>query len=157
MQRFKPENVLLVGIIPGLDEPKLNINTYLQPLVAKLNVLWKNGVIIKPHGSTSTSFDAALLCVGCDVPAARKVCGFSGHALNKATVTTKIDFSGFDPCPVRNNFEHQEQAQEILSQISEGDSAGLEQIYGTRYTELMQLPYFDYVRSHFVDPCTTCL
>lgn len=106
-ERFKPGNVFLVGIIPGQDEPKLNINTYLQPLVVEFNVLWKNGVIIKPNGSTSTtSFHAALLCVECDVPAARKVSGFSGHALNKGTVTTKEDFSGFDPCPVRNIFEH---------------------------------------------------
>ena len=31
-ERFKPENVLLAGIIPVPHEPKLNINTYLQPL-----------------------------------------------------------------------------------------------------------------------------
>lgn len=29
-------------------------------------------------------FRGALLCVGCDVPAARKVCGFMGHASYKA-------------------------------------------------------------------------
>lgn len=27
-ERFKPENVFLVGVIPGLHEPKHNINSY---------------------------------------------------------------------------------------------------------------------------------
>jgi len=37
-ERFKLENVMLVGIIPGPHEPKLTINSYLQPLVAELNL-----------------------------------------------------------------------------------------------------------------------
>ena len=61
-ERFKPENVFLVGIIPGPHEPKLNINTYLKPLVAELNALWENGVSLRAHGSTTTQlFHAALL------------------------------------------------------------------------------------------------
>ena len=31
--RFKPENLLVVGIIPGPKEPKHQINSFLQPLV----------------------------------------------------------------------------------------------------------------------------
>lgn len=163
-ERFKPENVFIVGVIPGPHEPKLNINLYLQPLVAELNSLWENGVSIKTHdSSTAQLFHAALLCVGCDVPAARKVCGFTGHGSNKgcckckkhfpSSVTSKIDFSGFTPCPLRNNREHHQQAQEILDQTSAGSSCSdLEQTYGTRYTELMQLPYFDCVRFHIIDP-----
>lgn len=42
--RFKAENVMLVGIIPGPHEPKLTIYTYLRPLVAELNVLWDDGI-----------------------------------------------------------------------------------------------------------------
>lgn len=162
-ERFKPENVFLVGVIPGPHEPRLNINTYLQPLVAELNSLWEHGVSIKAHDSpTAQLFHAALLCVGCDVPAARKVCGFTGHGSNKGcskcnkhfpgSVTSKIDFSGFIPCPPRSNREHRQQAQEILDQTSAGDSSDLEQKYGTRYSELMQLPYFDCVRFHIIDP-----
>ena len=45
-ERFKPENVLLVGIIPGPHEPKLTINSYLEPLVAELNLLWKDGITL---------------------------------------------------------------------------------------------------------------
>ena len=34
--RFKWENVLLVGLIPGSKEPSLNINSYLRPLLDEL-------------------------------------------------------------------------------------------------------------------------
>ena len=41
--RFKKENVLIVGIIPGPKEPELVINSFLKPLVDELLVFW-NGV-----------------------------------------------------------------------------------------------------------------
>ena len=34
--RYKPENVILCGIIPGPHEPELTINSYLEPLVDEL-------------------------------------------------------------------------------------------------------------------------
>ena len=34
--RYKQENIILVGIIPGPKEPKFNINSYLSPLVDEL-------------------------------------------------------------------------------------------------------------------------
>ena len=46
-ERFKRENVILVGIIPGPSEPPLNINTYLSPLVDELLVLWNDGVMMR--------------------------------------------------------------------------------------------------------------
>ena len=46
--RFRKENVIIIGIIPGPKEPKGNINFYLKPLVEELLDLW-NGVIIKEN------------------------------------------------------------------------------------------------------------
>ena len=145
--------MFLVGVIPGPHEPKSSINTYLHPLVAVplSNVLWTEGFSIKAHGSTGFElYHAAHLCVGCDVPAARKVCGFTGHASNKScskcnkffpgSVSTKIGFSGFTPCPPRSNQEHREQAQGIPNQTSVGDFSAMEQMDGTRFIELMSLP-----------------
>ena len=40
-ERFKWENVIVVGIISSMDcEPK-NLNKFLKPFIAELNVLWK--------------------------------------------------------------------------------------------------------------------
>ena len=49
------------------------------------------------------------------------------------------------PSPFRTNLKHREDAQEILKQTSTGNQASLEQKYGSRYSELMSLPYFDCV------------
>ena len=38
-ERYTSDNVLLIGIILGPKEPKLDINTYLQPLVDELKEL----------------------------------------------------------------------------------------------------------------------
>ena len=37
---FKPENIIIVGIIPGPSEPHHNINPYLEPLVRELLQFW---------------------------------------------------------------------------------------------------------------------
>ena len=63
-----------------------------------------------------------------------------------------MDFSGFSPAAPRNNVEHRIQAQDILDQTSAADKAAKEQQYGSRFTELMSLPYFDCIRFHIIDP-----
>ena len=69
--RFKRENVMLIGLIEG--EPKHDLNSILKPAVDELLQLWK-GIWI------SMKFvRVALICVACDIPAARKIAGFMGH------------------------------------------------------------------------------
>ena len=75
--RFKPENVLIVGIIPGPSEPKqYGMNCYLRPLVKELNSLWSDGISIVTD-SGSVLVRAALIAT---VPATSKLGGFLGHA-----------------------------------------------------------------------------
>ena len=76
-ERFLPHNVMVVGIIPGPEEPSLTINSFLQPLIDELKQLW-NGIIIESNG-IKQFVRATLLCVACDIPADRKVSGFLGH------------------------------------------------------------------------------
>ena len=63
--RFKSSNVLLLGLMPGPDQPD-NINHYLAPLVDKLKELAVgvsiNGEIVR----------VMLSCIANDIPAARK-------------------------------------------------------------------------------------
>ena len=69
----------LSGIIPGPHEPALHMNSFLQPLVEELKKLW-SGVIVHIEGRPSVFIRAAPICVACDIPAARKVCGFLAHS-----------------------------------------------------------------------------
>lgn len=81
------------------------------------------------------------------VLAATSFCGFTGHGLNKgclkcnnfflALVGTRVDFSGFKPCPPKSNNECRLQAQEILNQRAAGECVNLEEHYGTKYIEVM--------------------
>lgn len=50
-ERFKRENVILVGVIPGPCKAPLTINTYLLPLVDELLKLWDTGVSVKQSWS----------------------------------------------------------------------------------------------------------
>ena len=75
--RFKKENVILVGIIPGPKEPDLNVNTYLQPLVNELMSFWKG--IYLYENSDLTLYRFIVLCIASDLPATRKCCGFLSY------------------------------------------------------------------------------
>ena len=105
--RFKRENVILVGILPGPNEPHHDINEYINPLVHELNLLWTGETmeISSESGTVTQLIRCALLCVACDLPAGRKLCGFLGHAAKlgcsrclkqfRGSVGS-VDYSGFD-------------------------------------------------------------
>ena len=78
-ERYKVENIILVGILTGPSEPKLSINSYLVPLVQDLKMAWNKGIKVTTYHGTSMTARLALTCVACDIPAGRKICGFLGH------------------------------------------------------------------------------
>ena len=164
-ERFKRQNVFLVGIIPGPSEPRNNINSFLTPLVDELLILWDKGVNIRHSGSLllPERFRVALLCVVCDMPASKKVCGFtshnSKHGCNKCTkqfmtcgIGEATDYSGFNSCPSRNIIDHRKHVDEILAQSTQESRNAKESLYGARYSELLRLPYFDCIRFTIVNP-----
>ena len=60
--RFKRENIILVGIIPGPTEPKCDINSFLDPLTKELVDFW-GGIEMKIHALPNFHLvRAALLC-----------------------------------------------------------------------------------------------
>ena len=72
MVRFRQENVMLVGLIPGPKEPKHDINSQLQPLVEELVKFWE-GIYLN-FRNTRTHVRCALLYVAANIPALRKIC-----------------------------------------------------------------------------------
>ncbi len=162
-QRFKEENIALVGVLPGPSEPSLAMNSYLAPLVEELKQGWENGFSVTSPQGVQVTIRVALSCVSCDIPAGRKVCGFLGHTaslacnkcLKKFSVTfgCPIDYSGFD----RNNWDlrsvvqHREQSKEILKETTKTGMRKAESKYGLRYSVLLNLPYFDPVRFTALD------
>jgi hypothetical protein len=73
-ERFKRQNIILVGVIPDMKtEPKTN--TFMHLLVNELEEAWTIVFYMKSFKSKNTvkCFRLTLLCVGCDVPASRKL------------------------------------------------------------------------------------
>ena len=164
-ERSKRQNIFLVGIIPGPNEPRYHINSFLAPLVDELILLWGEGVNLRHSGSRlfPERFKAALLCVACDMPASKKVCGFTAHCskrgcnkCKKEFKTTGIgqptDYSGFEACHSRNMVDHRQQVEEIMVQPTQELRRAKQSLYGARYSELLRLPYFDNIRFTIVDP-----
>lgn len=161
--RNKPENVMLVGVIPGPHEPSINLNSYIEPLVSELLSLWR-GKELNIHGhSSKVVVRCALLCAACDLPAGRKLCGFMSYNAHYGCTRCwkkysgsvgSFDYSGFD----RQNWlhrsaeEHRETASTIRSCNTKAECARIESQSGYRYTSLLNLPYFDTVRMLVLDP-----
>mgnify|MGYP002803532383 CR=1 FL=1 len=160
-ERYKRENILLLALIEG--EPKHDMNTILKPIVDELITLWKGHRFwIKLK---STLVRVALLCVACDIPAARKVAGFLSHnarlgcsrCLKEFPVNAfgeRPDYSGFErnSWPKRNADQHRTHAFQTLQATSESKRKQMERTFGCRYTELLRLPYYDSVRFVIIDP-----
>ena len=163
--RYKRENVILIGLIPGPHEPKKDINSFLKPLVDELQEFWTGISLTVCDGSQkkSETVKTALLCVACDIPAGRKVCGFLGHSANLGCSkclkifpgpVSKKDYSGFDSIhwPKQTNEYHRESISKIKECKTKTKQKDEESKYGCRYSYLLELDYFDPVRMLCIDP-----
>ena len=106
---------------------------------------------------------AALICVACDLPAAKKVAGFLSHSATYGCSKCMKefpggfgakDYSGFDRSlwPNRSNAAHRSAIQKIQSCKTKTMRQKLESENGCRYSSLLKLSYFDPVRMVIIDP-----
>ena len=74
--RFKRENILTLGLLPGLTEVKLDwINHYLAPIIDELLDLWNSfNLVVSDKYPTGKHIRLAVICCSNDIPAARKLC-----------------------------------------------------------------------------------
>lgn len=165
-ERYKPENIILVGIIPGPAEPKETINTYLYPFVDELLQFW-DGVEINNSSVFPTTIKVrlAVLCVSCDIPATRKICGFASHSACRGcskcfskfpsgVFENKLDYSDFNrgSWVPRTKSSHQYRATLVQNAKTMCAQKVLTSLYGLRYSVFLLLPYFNVVRMYVVDP-----
>ena len=54
-ERYKDENIFLVGILPGPSEPTLTMNSYLAPLVNDLAKAWNSGITVTTYNGSSVN------------------------------------------------------------------------------------------------------
>ena len=165
-ERYKEENIILAGIIPGPKEPKQHINSLLLPLVQDLKKLYQGVTFQNPSSCLGfTTIRATLGCVTCDLPATRKVCGFANFNANfgcskcmKKFATpafgSKPVYAGFDCVNwvPRNITMHKSLVAKYSEAKSMSDQKKIFHDSGIRFSELLNVPHFDIVRCHVIDP-----
>ncbi|OAD72711.1 hypothetical protein PHYBLDRAFT_102363, partial [Phycomyces blakesleeanus NRRL 1555(-)] len=164
--RFKPENIILVGLMPGPKEPKTDeINSYLEPLVDGLKQLYVGMQIPTHEFPNSVSVCAALLMVACDIQATRKTSGFTVHnstcacyrcswQFTRLGSSNQVDFRGFNySCwNIRSSAESRLHAEERKNASTLSERHQLEVKNGVQWLQLQRLGYFDLVCGTIIDP-----
>lgn len=157
--QFRPENICLVGIIPGRHEPHLDeINHFLRPVVDDLLQLWDPGVWLTqtheyPRGRRVRCVLGPLVA---DLLGARKTAGFTAHSHRLFCAycfLPKYNIDNFDPSTwtMRTCEGHRSAA---LLWKTAGSAAAQKAVMdrtGVRFSELMRLPYWNPVRFTVID------
>lgn len=157
--RYKKENICLYGIMPGPAEPSTTeMNHFLRPLVDEMKDFW--------HGITfeSTSkfpkgrkIHAVLWPIHGDVPAMKKVTGFTAHSsANFCSLChiTRDEYHSQFPAPKctrRTSAKVEVQALEWEQASTAKHQSDLADFNGVRYTVLHELPYWQSVEFFTVD------
>jgi hypothetical protein len=159
--RYKPENMYLVGIIPGPFSPcSTDLNHYLAPVVDDLEESWKKGVhynrtALYPNGRTVR---AAIVCCICDLPGARKTAALASskchhHYCSLCDCTGKGTLGRVDreAWKERNPEEMRAHAEAWRDAATPGEQDELFKRHGVRWSELWRLPYWHPSRQLVVD------
>ena len=162
--RYKMENMFLVGIIPGPHEPrKEEINHLLSPLVNDLLDSYKYGIwYSRTHNHKSGRYArSALVPVVCDTPASRQVTG-------RTAATSATHFCPFCHLPqseiknydrrtwdLNSDEDHRAHATAWSQAETEEKRNELYKAHGVRYSELLRLPYWSPTRHTAIDSMHT--
>ena len=170
-ERYKPENMILVGLLPGPKKTsREQLQSVLHMVVAELKELFHGkdhrGMLMRTNDApTGRYVRAFLLCVIADTPAAREVCGFAGtsskfgcpycdHEFNARDIGTYRDYSwiGHHHPPTTDEVTRQRAAKWVLL-IKQGvpEVEALKQSHGVRFSALNDLPYFDMIKGTPID------
>ena len=158
-ERYKLENMFLVGIIPGPHEPKKEeINHLLSPLVDDLIDSYHHGVWYSrtQNYKRGRYTRCVLVPVVCDTPAARQVTGrmsaTSTHFCPYCSLPhNEINNLDKDTWHLRTDVDHRSHAIEWLEAGTEAERDMLYARHGVRHSELLRLPYWSPIKHTMVD------
>ena len=152
--RYKPENMYLAGIIPGLRKPSADqLNHFLDPLVSDLVDSWDTA------SHTARITRSAVACVVCNLPAARKTAQLAAptshfycstcHCYHLTTLgKTDMDAERWS---FRDKAKLWFYAEKWRGASSLTECNKIFVSYGVRWSSLWRLPYWDPAHQLVVD------
>ena len=157
--RYKPENLFLVGLIPGPREPsREQINHILRPIISKLIVSWSQGTwftrtpkyargrLVRNAISESVNdLQASKKVNGCAAWPAKYFCSF---CMIQKSDMNNIDWTSWE---LRNHRTHLDHSREWQNATSKTMRNRIFSDHGVRWSEMMRLPYWDPTRHVVVD------
>lgn len=159
--RHRPENICVVGIIPGPSEPSIRlaqVNHFLRPLVDELLELWDPGVYLSstPSYPNGRHIFVALGQIIADLKACRTVSGFTAevHTIFCSWCNLHIqDITNFvrTTWGVRSETVHREQCGRWRDATTKAERKAIETAHGVRWTELLRLEYWESSRQTVLD------
>ncbi|GBC48175.2 hypothetical protein GLOIN_2v1775288 [Rhizophagus irregularis DAOM 181602=DAOM 197198] len=161
--RFRRENLLTLGILPGPKEVSLHkVNHYLVPIVNELETLWAGLTLNRTYEcENGKRVCGALILVSCDIPVTRKICGHVSALVSCYRCEKKANyengqhnFAGMDDVgySARVSNEHRQNALGWRRCNSNAARKRFVKETGVRWSELLRLSYFDPIRFITVDP-----
>lgn len=157
-RRYAPENLHLVGIIPGPKES--HVQPYLAPLIDEFLVLY-GGIHISSTALCRLQgrhVHAVLVPVVCDMQAARKVVAFVPPKASLACPYCKCRYEDMSRADMidghyekRTYDEWKQRAEEYKACGTVGGRKKHKQKHGIAWSELLRLPYWDPTRFLLVD------
>jgi hypothetical protein len=162
--RYKPEN-MYVCIIPGPKEPsRTELNHYMRPVVNHFVEGWDQGIYfsrtaLRPHGRQARYAIAAAVM---DLRAARQASGLSqpnGHhhcSVCQCCGKESLGSTDWKDWRPRDHRELRKQAENWRISSTMKDQETIFNTYGTRYSELYRLSYWNPTRQVVVD-CMHCV
>jgi hypothetical protein len=100
--RHKPENLYLLGIIPGPREPSgEEIDHFLRPLVEVMKESWAHGKKYKMHDYPYSQLVCSAIALSVnDLPMAQKIMGFTNYVNRKVTREENLEL--LRPCTLQS-------------------------------------------------------
>ena len=171
-ERYAKENMILIGMLPGGKEKNQKLDLLLKPLVDELLLLWEGCVFKTPMCKDGRKVRGGLICVSCDLPAGRKLCGFK--AATACCSKCKFSFRYYDTGRKRKDGRNQwgwdcsgndvkswvprqhEEVKQLGIDYRSCRSKNAQKKFvkdnDVRYSILSELPYFDSVKMLVIDP-----
>ncbi|RXW18043.1 hypothetical protein EST38_g7821 [Candolleomyces aberdarensis] len=159
--RTKPENLYLVGLVPGPRQPCLEgLNGYLNPLVKVLKELYEDGTWFEQtyeHPEGRRSREAVIPSIN-DLPGGLKLVGHASHTANIFCAKCHVKKKGInnidtdsDPFKLMTQEEYRRAASDWRDAMTKAQRNAIFKRTGIRYSVLLELDYWNPVSYVVID------